>query len=49
MDSFKFYDNPYEVTNYDSFFEKNARKSLSTLNSHLLLNSGPIIDNNIYM
>ena len=41
--------NPYDVTNYDLFFEKNARKSLSTLNSHLLLNSGTIIDNNIYI
>ena len=41
--------NPYDVTNYDSFFERNARKSLSTLNSHLLLNSGNIINNNIYL
>ena len=41
--------NPYDVTNYDTFFEKNARKSLSTLNSHLLLNSGNIINNNIYL
>ena len=41
--------NPYNVTNYDSFFERNARKSLSTLNSHLLLNSGEIINNNIFL
>jgi hypothetical protein len=41
--------NPYKITDYDSFFEKNARKSLSTLNSHLLLNSGNIINNNIYL
>ena len=41
--------NPYNVTDYDRFFEKNARKSLSTLNSHLLLNSGDIINNNIYL
>ena len=41
--------NPYDVTEYDTFFEKNARKSLSTLNSHLLLNSGDIINKNIYL
>jgi len=41
--------NPYEVQNYDNFFEKTARKSLSTLNSHLLLNSGKIVNNNIYL
>ena len=41
--------NPYNITDYDRFFEKNARKSLTTLNSHLLLNSGDIINNNIYL
>jgi len=41
--------NPYNVTKYDTFFEKNARKSLSTLNSHLLLSSGEIVNNNIYL
>ncbi len=41
--------NPYKVTEYDTFFEKNARKSLSTLNSHLLLNSGDIVNKNIYL
>ena len=41
--------NPYDVDGYDTFFEKNARKSLTTLNSHLLLNSGNIIDNSIYL
>jgi len=41
--------NPFTVTKYDSFFEKSARKSLSTLNSHLLLNSGKIVNNNIYL
>ena len=41
--------NPYQLTGYDSFFEKSIRKSLSTLNSHLLLNDGQIIDNNIYL
>ena len=28
---------PFKVTQYDSFIEKAARKSLTTLNSHLLL------------
>ena len=41
--------NPYQLSGYDSFFEKSIRKSLSTLNSHLLLNDGQIIDNNIYL
>jgi len=41
--------NPYKVKNYDTFFEKTARKSLTTLNSHLLLNTGEIINNNIYV
>ena len=41
--------NPFDVKDYDKFFEKNARKSLSTLNSHLLLNSGNIVDNSIYL
>jgi hypothetical protein len=36
--------NPYDVNKYDDFFEKAARKSLTTLNNHLLLNSGNIID-----
>jgi len=40
---------PYDVTEYDKFFEKSARKSLSTLNSHLLLNNGKIVNNNIYL
>jgi hypothetical protein len=40
---------PYDVKSYDSFLERNSRKSLSTLNSHLLLNSGDIINNNIYL
>ena len=41
--------NPYYVKSYDSFLERISRKSLSTLNSHLLLNSGDIINNNIYL
>ena len=41
--------NPYDVNDYDKFFERSARKSLTTLNTHLLLNSGNIIDNSIYL
>ena len=41
--------NPYNLNNYDKLFEKSARKSLSTLNSHLLLNTGEILNNNIYL
>jgi len=41
--------NPFDVTMYDPFIERAARKSLTTLNSHLLLNNGGIIDNNIYL
>jgi len=41
--------NPFDVKSYDAFLERNSRKSLSTLNSHLLLNSGNIINNNIYL
>ena len=41
--------NPYDVKSYDSFLERNSRKSLTTLNSHLLLNTGDITNNNIYL
>ena len=41
--------NPYDVKDYDTFFEKNVRKSLTTLNSSILLSSGEIINNNIYL
>ena len=41
--------NPYDVNDYDNFFERSARKSLTTLNNHLLLSSGNIIDNSIYL
>jgi hypothetical protein len=40
---------PYDVQEYDKFFEKSARKSLTTLNSHLLLSSGEIVNNSIYL
>ena len=41
--------NPFDVKKYDTFLEKNSRKSLSTLNNHLLLNSGNLLDNSIYL
>ena len=41
--------NPFDVKQYDKFLEINSRKSLSTLNNHLLLNSGKIVDNTIYL
>ncbi len=41
--------NPFDVKLYDEFIERAARKSLTTLNSHLLLNTGEIIGNNIYL
>ncbi len=41
--------NPFNVASYDPFIERAARKSLTTLNSHLLLNNGGIVDNNIYL
>jgi hypothetical protein len=41
--------NPFDVKQYDKFFEQNSRNSLSTLNNQLLLNSGKIIDNTIYL
>ena len=41
--------NPFDVNEYDTFFEKNSRASLSTLNNHLLLNSGKLVDNSIYL
>ena len=41
--------NPFDVTEYDPFFEKSSRKYLSTLNNRLLLNTGKIIGNNIYL
>ena len=35
---------PYDVEEFDKFFERSARKSLTTLNNHLLLSSGDIVD-----
>ena len=41
--------NPFDVKEYDKFIELNSRKSLTTLNNHLLLNSGKILDHTIYL
>jgi hypothetical protein len=41
--------NPYNVYDFDNFFERVSRHSLTTLNNRLLLNSDNILDNNIYL
>jgi len=41
--------NPFDVLEHDSFLEQTARKSLSTLNNNLLLNTGIIVENNLYL
>ena len=41
--------NPFEVDEYDEFIERASRKSLTTLNSNLLLNSGFFEGNTIFM
>ena len=46
---YPFITNPYDVTHYDAFFESSLRKSLTTLNNRLLLSTGPIINNNLYL
>ena len=40
---------PYDVKDYDKFIGNYSRKSLSTLNNQLLLNTGDITGNNIYL
>jgi len=46
---YPFVSNPFEVLEYDSFIERASRKSLTTLNSHVLLSNGEFIGNNIYL
>jgi hypothetical protein len=46
---YPFVSNPFDVFDYDQLLEKNARKSLTTLNNHLLLNNGDIFSNSIYV
>ena len=40
---------PYDVKEFDKFLERTTRKSLANLNNNLLLTSGNIIDNSIYL
>ena len=46
---FPFVVNPYYVDSYDELFEKTQRKSISSVNGQLLMNSGNILGNNIYL
>jgi len=46
---YPFISNPFDVREYDKFLEQNSRKTLSTLNNHLLLNSGEILNDSIYL
>lgn len=46
---YPFVTNPYKLTSKDDYFEANIRRALSTLNNNLLLNTGEIVDNNIYI
>ena len=41
--------NPFNVTEYDKFIEDNYRTTLTTFNNYLLLNTGHMMDNNIYL
>ena len=45
---YPFISDPFAVTEYDSLLE-NSRKELTTLNSNLLLETGPIFKNTIYL
>ena len=40
---------PFKISSYDSLLEKIPRNSISTLNNNLLLNTGDIENNNIYV
>jgi hypothetical protein len=46
---YPFISNPFVVENFDELIEKYARKSLTSLNSNLLMNTGKITKNNIYL
>ena len=41
--------NPFNVVDFDKFIEDNFRTTLTTFNNYLLLNTGDIMDNNIYL
>ena len=44
-----FITNPFKIEEFDSFFERNVRRTLSTLNNSLLLNTGAVLNNTIYL
>ena len=46
---YPFISNPFAVEHFDELIEKYARKSLASLNSNLLMNTGKIYRNNIYL
>ena len=46
---YPFISNPYSVEEFDELIEKYPRKSLFSLNSHLLMNTGTIYKNNVYL
>jgi len=46
---YPFISNPFVVEHFDELIEKYSRKSLASLNSNLLMNTGKIHKNNIYL
>lgn len=46
---YPFIHNPYLVDDFDTFLERSAKQSTTTLNNTILLENGPIIGNNIYL
>jgi len=46
---YPFISNPFAVEHFDELIEKYVRKSLASLNSNLLMNTGKIHKNNIYL
>jgi len=48
-DEYPFVVNPFDIIEYDDFIERISRKSLSTVNSQLLLNVGDLVENNLYL
>jgi hypothetical protein len=41
--------NPFDLEAYDKLLESTSRKSLTTLNNHLLLSTGNILENTIFV
>jgi hypothetical protein len=48
-DEYPYIANPYLVESYNDTIEKQVRKSMLSLNTLLLMNTGPIYNNNIYV